>query len=388
MIPRLLENKIIDIITKEQKLILIYGPRQAGKTTLIKSLQTRLAALYPQSLYLNADIDEDRSYIDTTALTPLTQLLSKTNLLLVDEAQQLKNPGLTLKIIHDHLSHVHVIATGSSSFELRNKLSDALTGRYLDFTLYPLALKELAATLDSSDNPIIAKSKIDQLIPNLLIYGLYPEIALEPHPPMKQTKLRKLVESYLFRDILTFQKVRNSATIYNLTCALAYQIGSEVSEHELGNRIGIDRKTVRHYIDLLEQTFIIVRSSAFSSNQRREIGRNYKVYFVDLGLRNSLINDFNPAHIRADIGHLWENFVIVERIKQAVNRGEYLNPFFWRTYNGAEIDLIEKRANGKLAAFECKYRPHTLSRGTRTFIAQYKTPVTAINKDNYYDFIL
>jgi len=269
---------------------------------------------------------------------------------------------------------IKVIATGSSSFELKNKLSDPLTGRYLDFILYPLSIEEVKSKI----------YKIDQIV----LYGLYPEVFLIKKNQEKILFLNKIIESYLFKDILSFQKIRYSQAIKDLLAALAYQIGSEVNENELANRLKIDRKTVVSYLDILEKSFIIKKLYPYSRNPRREIGRRYKIYFIDLGIRNALIGDFNDLNIRKDSGALFENFVVVEKLKFHENRQWLADLYFWRSYGGGEIDLIEKsKTSGELMAFEIKYQSERLSRGAKEFLKEYKIPVKIINTNNYYDFI-
>lgn len=387
MIPRLIEPNILKTLKDLQKVILIFGPRQAGKTTLVKSIQTKLEKRKAAVLYLNCDLEEDRNIINTTAITPLKKLFASKNVLLIDEAQHLDNPGLTLKIIYDNFPKLKTIATGSSSFQLKNSVSDALTGRYIDFTLYPLSFSEIASFYNFSKNQVVRKQQADYVLPSLLLYGLYPEIYLEIKPVNKQLLLTKITESYLFKDILMFQKIRRSQAIVNLAKALAYQVGSEISENELANRLKIDRKTVASYLDILEQAFVIVRVFPFSKNPRREIGKNYKVFFLDNGIRNSLIGDFHPLAIRADMGELWENFIITERLKLAANKGKTIQYHFWRTFAGAEIDWLERKPGGKLQAFECKYSKAKLSRSAHAFSRKYKTKVHLINKETYLSYI-
>ena len=323
MIPRLLEKYIAEKL-KMKKIILILGARQVGKTTLVNVIESKF---YGQKkvLYLNCDLEEDKKIINTTSLVELNKLNKNIDLLIIDEAQRLDNPGLTLKIIYDNFT-TDIVATGSSSFELKNKLSDSLTGRYLDFILYPFSFKEV-----QSDIAHIEKT---------IIYGFYPEVFLMKKNEDKIVFLNKIIESYLFKDILSFQKVRNSQALKDLLTAVAYQIGSEVNENELASRLKIDRKTVISYLEILEKSFIIKRLYPYSNNPRREIGRRYKIYFIDLGIRNALIGDFNDFNIRKDSGVMWENFIVIEKIKSLENRGELKDIFFWRSYNGAEIYFI------------------------------------------------
>lgn len=387
MIPRLLEKVIHSQLISSSKIIIVLGARQVGKTTLMKSIKQKLETDKKQILYLNCDIEEERLSLDSTSKISLEQLILNKDYLFIDEAQRLSNPGLTLKIIHDNFPKVKVFVTGSSSFELKNKLSDPLTGRYFDYYLYPLSLAEILEAQNSQTYSPVIKNQANALLEKVLLYGFYPEVFAANTQSEKQTFLSKITESYLFRDILSFEKIRNSAAIKNLTSALAYQIVSEINENELATRIKIDRKTVLSYLDILEKTFVIKKVYPYSKNPRREIGRNYKVYFIDLGLRNALIGDFNSLDIRLDQGAIWENFLFIERIKYYANKDQILNFHFWRSYSGAEIDYLEKPLNKNPQAFEFKLNKTNLSRGAYAFSLKYKIPVKIINRDNYFDFI-
>ncbi len=388
MIPRLIETGIIHNLLTDDKALVMLGARQVGKTTLLRDLEKKLSTKEKRVLYLNCDLDEQKAVINTTSQTILEQLLRNVDILFIDEAQRLDNAGLTLKIIHDNFPRVKILATGSSSFELKNKMSEPMTGRFLDFTLYPLSLVEIIKAQNTKVNRELQKQQANALLPLTMTYGLYPGIYEESDPTKKQIALSKLVESYLFKDILMFQKIRNSQAIKDLAKAIAYQIGSEVNENELANRLKIDRKTVVSYLDILEKAFVIIKVFPYSKNPRREIGKNYKVYFMDIGIRNALIGDFNSPDLRSDLGSLWENFLYIERLKAYANANQPLFEYkFWRSYSGAEVDYIEKPLNGDMKAFEFKYSSATLSRGTHSFTNTYNIPVSLINKENYFDFI-
>ena len=370
------------------KAIILLGARQVGKTTLLRALEARIARTGKSIRYLNCDLEEERQAINTTSRTLLDRLVAGKDALLVDEVQRLDNPGLTLKILVDLYPELIVLVTGSSSFELRNRMSDALTGRYIDFRLYPFSLDEVLQASGVLDDLALRKPTADAQLSEILRYGLYPEIYLEANPSTKQLLLSKLVESYLFKDILAFQRVRYSQTIIDLARALAYQIGNEVNENELANRLKIDRKTVVKYIDILEQSFVVLRLPPFSHNPRREIGRQSKIYFLDLGIRNALIGDFNDLSLRPDRGALWENFLIIERLKTFLNQGMSVQSRFWRTYSGAEVDYIEESGAGKIQAYEFKFASSTATRGAESFTKSYAVDVQLINQDNYLPFIL
>lgn len=373
MIPRLIEKLVLERLKDSNKIVIVLGARQVGKTTLLESLKLKFKESGKTVLYLNCDTEEDLLLLNTSSLIKINKLVSNIDYLLIDEAQRLENPGLTLKIIHDNFEKIKIIATGSSSFELKNRLSDALTGRYLDFTLHPLSLEETP----------------ESFLEELLVFGSYPEIYLAKKKEERILYLRKILESYLFRDILSFQKVRNAQAIKDLTQAISYQISSEVNENELASRLKIDRKTVVSYLDILEQSFVIKRLFPYSRNPRREIGKKFKIYFIDLGIRNALIGDFNPTNLRQDFGALWENYLIIERMKFHVNRGEIADYNFWRSYSGAEVDLLERKLpEGKVLGYEIKLGQKGASKGAKLFSVQYKIPLKVINKENYLEFIV
>ena len=391
MIQRLLEKHVIADLLKESKTIIVLGARQVGKTTLIKDIQGKITNADTKVLYLNCDVEEERDSINTTSLAVLGQLLRNVDMLFIDEAQRLADPVLTAKIIHDNFPNIRVLATGSSSLDLQNKISDAMTGRIFEFKLFPLSFTEiLAAGRESgiSENSQLQKQGADALLPSVLTYGLYPEVYTEGDPVRKQRALVSITKNYLFKDVLTYQGVKNSQAIQDLARALAYQIGSEVNENELSNRLGIDNKTVARYIEILEKAFVLIRITSYSKNLRREIGGKYKVYFLDLGIRNALIGDFNAPNLRSDLGAMWENFLILERIKSFANKNQELVHYnFWRSYDGAEVDYVEKSYTDALRAYELKYQGNTLSKGAYSFTNAYQTNVQLVNMDNYLDFL-
>lgn len=377
MIPRFVQQNIISASKDVKKAILLLGPRQAGKTVVLKSLQTYFETQGKKTVYFNCDLAEDLDKIDTTAITLITRATTGIDYMLIDEAQRMQNPGLTIKIIHDNIPNIQVIATGSSSFELKNKLSDALTGRYVDFYLYPLSIREIISFTKPAKGQLLAG--------DLMLYGAYPEVYLQNQPDARRLMLSNITESYLFKDILSFSRIRNYKALQDLTRALAYQIGQEMNENELATRIKIDRKTLLSYLEILEQSFVIYRLYPYSQNPRREIGRKYKVYFVDLGIRNSLTGDFNPLNVRSDLGALWENFLVIERTKNEHLLSIAPQTYFWRSYNGSEVDWVE--AEGKAtSAWAFKYGPNsTVSHGGRVFTKNYQLPVKLVHSQNFLD---
>ncbi len=388
MIPRFIEHIVNQRLESLHKAVILLGARQVGKTTLLRSIQARHAREGKVVRYLNCDLEEERQAVNTTSGMLLDRLVSGYDTLFIDEAQRLDNPGLTLKILVDRYPKLHILVTGSSSFNLRGRATEALTGRYVDALLYPFSLGEVLDASEVGADPALRKPAADALLSDVLRYGLYPEIYLEANPGTKQVLLEKLVESYLFKDILAHQNIRYSQVIVDLARALAYQIGSEVNENELAKRLKIDRKTVLGYVDILEKSFVVKRLPAFSRNSRREIGRQSKLYFLDLGIRNALIGDFNDLALRPDRGALWENFVIIERTKAFLNQGRSIQGRFWRTYSGAEVDYIEEAGADTLRAFEIKSGSQVLSRGAVSFQNTYGQEVQLINRDTYLDFIL
>lgn len=386
MISRTIEEIIFQRLTTLHKAIILLGARQVGKTTLLLKLQKRLVEQGKKVRFLNCDLEEERQAINTTSRTMLDRLVTGTDAIFIDEIQRLNSPGLTLKILVDLYPQLMILATGSSSYELRNQLNDALTGRYLDFILHPLALSEIIESSTTGQDPVLAFSTANVLLPDVLRYGFYPEIYLEPNPATKQMLLDKIVESYLFKDILAFHRIKYSQTIVDLARALAYQIGSEVNENELSRRLKIDRKTILSYIEILEKAFVVKRLYPFSRNPRREIGKQSKIYFLDLGIRNALIGDFNELEVRKDQGSIWENFLIVERWKLYANLGKSIQSRFWRAYSRAEVDYIEESNLEDLKAYEFKLKA-IKARSGNTFTNEYGVDVKVINKDNYFDFI-
>jgi predicted AAA+ superfamily ATPase len=387
MIPRLIEDYVYARMMRLHKAIILLGARQVGKTTLLQALQKRLESQGEAVRYLNCDLEEERQAVNTSSRLLLDRLTAGKNAIFIDEIQRLENPGLTLKILVDLYPKLKILVTGSSSFELRNRMSEALTGRYIDFLLYPISLLEVLAYAGVGQDLALQKPGADVLLADILCYGLYPEVYLEANPAIKQTLLAKLVESYLFKDILAFQRVRYSQGIVDLARALAYQIGNEVNENELAKRLKMDRKTIVNYIDILEKSFVLTRLPPFSRNPRREIGKQSKIYFLDLGIRNALIGDFNDLSLRPDRGAVWENFLIIERYKFYLNQGLGVQGRFWRTYGGAEVDYIEENPAGQIRAYEFKFGSSDLGRGAESFTRAYKTEVQLINQENYLDFI-
>jgi predicted AAA+ superfamily ATPase len=330
MFQRLLAPRLDSQLFRGRAIVL-YGARRVGKTTLAKQLLEKHAG--KRTLYLNCDLLSVRRGLGVEETTALQAFLGDQDLVVLDEAQQIENIGRILKLLVDELPAMQVVATGSSSFDLVNRAEAPLTGRMLRFELYPLALQELAGNQ--------GYSAVDPRLELLLRFGSYPAIVDLPETEARMA-LDELVSNYLYRDALAFVGVRRSTVLVKLLELLARQIGQEVSYTELSQALGIDRRTVVTYVDLLEQCFIIFRLGAFSRNLRKEVAKSIKIYFVDLGVRNSLIQNFAPISVRNDIGALWENFCVVERLKLLRYRQRFANQYFWRTYDQQEIDYLEE----------------------------------------------
>lgn len=340
-IKRDLEKLIYQSLNKG-KVILLYGPRRAGKTTLIKHLFTDQKIKH---LYLNCRETRIQEQIIPDSLK-LKTILGNYQNIIFDEAQYLNNPGEVLSILIDTFPKLNIIASGSSSFELSGKVSEPATGRNLPYYLFPLSYHEIAKHFPATDISFIKDE--------VLRFGSYPEIFHYAQGEEKAHYLQILTDDYLYKDILEFDRVKQSKKLRELLIALSLQVGNEVSYSELATILSVDRKTIEYFIDLLEKTYVIFRLYGFSRNLRSEINRKIKIYFYDLGVRNALINNFNPLNLRGDIGPLFENYFISEKIKQNCNKLYKSNFYFWRTYSQKEIDLIEEKG-GKLLGYECKY---------------------------------
>lgn len=373
-----IKRKLQEVIKKylfKNKAILLFGPRQTGKTTLIKEL---LKANYQESLFLNGDDYDIRELLEKPNATKLKPIIGNAKILIIDEAQQIQDVGMVLKIIYDNFKDVQLIATGSSSFEIANSVNEPLTGRKLEFNLYPISFDEMCKHHGYLEEK--------RLINHRLIYGYYPDIVCNPN--MAEKFIKELASSYLYKDILRLGGISKPALLENILKALALQLGSEVRYNELSQTLGSDKNTIEKYIDILEKNFIIFKLSGYNKNVRNEIKKGKKFYFYDNGIRNAIINDFNPSPTRQDIGALWENFVISERKKYLNNRDIDRKMFFWRTTQQQEIDLIEE--NGEiLHAYEIKYNPKKTAILSKTFIKAYpKHTYDIINPNNLNGFIM
>jgi len=358
------------------KVIVLYGPRQVGKTTLVKTIQSSTAR---RSRLINTDELAYREALASQNRQILDEVLADAELLIIDEAQRVPDIGINLKILIDNHPDVTIVATGSASFELANRINEPLTGRKITFHLYPLSYPELSRSF----GPFEARSMLEQW----LVWGSYPEIVTCP-PHLRARLLGELVGSYLFRDLLELEGVRRADKLVDLLRLLAFQIGQEVSLAELATSLGINRQTVERYLDLLEKVFVIYRVGGFSRNLRKEVTKNSRYYFFDNGVRNSLIQNLNPLAQRDDIGRLWENFLMNERWKTHAYADRAVNRYFWRTYDQKEIDLIEEEG-GQLRGFEFKWKPRSLSRATQNlFLSTYpNAALKVISQENFVEFL-
>lgn len=377
IIPRSLNSQITQFLLPG-KVVVLYGPRQVGKTTLVEGI---LKHTELRSRFINAEIFSNREVLSSESVHRLKSLLGDAELLVIDEAQKIPNIGINLKLLVDTFPYIRVIATGSASFDLANKLSEPLTGRKFTFTLYPVSYRELCGTMPESE----VRAELERW----LVWGGYPAIVTTDDVVLRETMMNELVSSYLYQDILELDGIRHSAKIIDLLRMVAYQIGQEVSIAEISTGLAMDRKTVVRYLELLEKSFVIYRVGGFSRNLRKEIIKNSRYYFYDNGVRNSLIQNFNPLRFRNDVGMLWENFLMTERRKANQAAHRFVNDYFWRTYDQKEIDLIEE-FGGILHGYEFKWGAGSIKKATqREFSETYPdSELKVINQENFESFIL
>lgn len=378
MIARDVFNLINNTLFKDN-VILLFGTRRVGKTTLLKEIVKYHESMGKKCVYMDCEHAASRQKLDTTNDQSLRLLTEGIDILAIDEAQNIETIGKTLKIIHDTFPKVQVIATGSSSFDLANKTGEPLVGRMRQFLLYPFSVKEIW----NQDGFLKVTANID----NFLRFGLYPRVY-----PMGEKdaidELETLVGGYLYKDLLTFDGIRNSEQILSLLQCLALQLGSEVSYYELSNSLQICTNTIKKYIDLLEKCYVIFKIPALSRNMRNEIAgnRTRKIYFYDVGIRNALLSSYQPINMRPDAGGIWENFCIVELKKKAQRERRHTRYYFWRTVSGSEIDLIEEE-NGEFNVYEFKLSPSKKAKLPKGFAEHYNVKsFNVINKENWYKY--
>ncbi len=374
MITRELEQMIQPCLFKN-KAILIYGARQVGKTTLVHSLVRKHKN---QTLFLNGDDADVRDILTHVSSTKLKPVIGQHKIVVLDEAQRIPETGLALKIIHDNFPGIQLIATGSSAFELANKIKEPLTGRKLEFTLFPVSFNEMVQY-----HGFLTEKR---LIEHRMVYGSYPDIIL--NSGMENKLLRSLASSYLYKDLLMLEHIQKPVLLEKILKALALQIGNEVSYNELAKLVDSDRGTVKKYIDLLEKAFIIFRLHGLNKNVRNEIKKGKKIYFYDNGIRNAIIGNFLPLNSRTDVGALWENFIISERLKYNHNKDVDFKSYFWRTTQQQEIDYIEE-TDAELSAFEFKWNPNKKGHLSKTFSKAYPVKnFDTISPENIETFLM
>ncbi|MBQ8969351.1 MAG: ATP-binding protein [Bacteroidaceae bacterium] len=374
MIIRKLQTKIEQKFFRG-KAIVVVGARQVGKTTLFNEV---LRGRTEKVLRLNLDEADARELLTNPTMAELRQLVADNQIIMVDEAQRVVDIGLTLKRIQDNFPHVQLLVTGSSALDMRARINEPMTGRKWEYMLFPIATSEILL----SSGILSVKQTLD----NRLIFGSYPDI-LNYQTEVRET-LTNLTGSYLYKDLLEIEGIRKPALLEKLLVALALQIGSEVSYNELAQTVGSDSKTVEKYIDLLEKCFIIFRLPAFSRNLRNELKKSRKVYFYDNGIRNAILQNFTPLALRGDVGALWENFFISERLKANHYAGRYAKSYFWRTKSQQEIDYIEE-SDGQFCAFELKWNPHKANTSIpATFTKTYPVAeAVVVTPENYLQYM-
>ncbi len=372
-IPRFYD---IEKLLRPQKVLVIYGPRRVGKTTLLQSYLKNTLLKYKLD---TGDNIRTQQILGSQDFSQILEYAQGYELIAIDEAQQIPNIDMGLKIIVDQIPKISIIATGSSSFDLSRQIGEPLTGRKNTVTLFPISQLELSGIHNKHE----LKEKLDEF----LIFGSYPEVLTAK---LKQEKIRiieEIVNSYLLKDVLSLENVKGSKVLLDLLKLLAFQLGNEVSLNELSLQLGIDVKTVARYLDLLEKSFVIVSLGGYSRNLRSEVTSKNKYFFLDNGIRNGIIAQFNGLDMRDDVGKLWENFIVVERLKKRAYKEIYSNSYFWRTYSQQEIDLVEDR-DGKLFGYECKWSSRKKITAPEEWIASYpQASFMVLTPQNYLDFI-
>ena len=374
MIKRSIEN-IIKSQLHDGRAIIVMGARQVGKTTLLSQL---FAGNGNDVLWMSGDEPDVRGAFEDITSTRLRAIIGNHSVVVIDEAQRIENIGIKLKLITDQVPEVQLLATGSSSFDLANKINEPLTGRKWEYTLFPLSFTELV-----NDTSLLEEKR---MVPHRMVFGNYPDVVT--HPGHEVAILRELTQSYLYKDILEFDRIHKPEKLTKLLQALAYQVGAEVSYNELSQLCGLDAKTVANYISILEQAYIIFRLGSYSRNLRNELKNSRKIYFYDNGIRNALIGNFSQVENRTDAGALFENYAIAERMKRKEYMMDYASSWFWRNANKQEIDYIEEK-DGKLQAYELKWNPKRKASVPLSFRNGYPdADFTVIHRDNIEDLLL
>ena len=367
----------LEELIKPNKVLVIYGPRRVGKTTLLNEFLSGTRLKYKLDSGDNIRIQE---LLGSQDFNRILEYASGYELIVIDEAQQIPNIGMGLKIVVDQIPGIMVIATGSSSFDLAGAVGEPLTGRKVPLTLYPISHLELLEMYNRYE----LKERLD----GFLIFGSYPEVVTSKSTKEKIAILEEIVNSYLLKDILTLERVKGSKVLLDLLKLIAFQVGSTVSLNELATQVKLDVKTVGRYLDIFEKAFVLKRIGGFSRNLRKEIVSKAKYYFLDNGIRNAVISQFNPLSSRNDTGILWENFMVTERLKKCAYKSIYGSFYFWRTYDGHEINLVEER-EGKLFGYEFTWSGSKKWKIPKDWLNTYKNAEhMMINKENYMDYVL
>lgn len=375
LIPRFIQSDIVKKL-QPQKAVIVYGPRQVGKTTLINQILQEIKEDY---LFVSGEDRAVAEWLSSGSIEKLRNYLGAKKLLVVDEAQKIPEIGLNFKLMIDHIPGVKILATGSSSFELASRIGEPLVGRKWQFFLYPIAQLELSS--------LESLHETESRLESRLIYGSYPDVVKSDGVSEKREILNAIVDQYLYKDLLAFDEIRKSQKIIDILKLIAFQIGKEVSLQEVARQTHINGRTVEKYLDLLEKSFVIKHVRGFSRNLRKEVSKNARYYFYDNGVRNAIINNMNDLKTRNDAGALWENYLFMERMKKQEYHKIYANNYFWRTYDQKEIDLIEEH-DGKLYGYEFKWSSEKQSRPPHAWFAMYKeAEYQVIHKDNYLEFI-
>ena len=373
MVERTLEE-IVKNKLNTGKAIVLLGARQVGKTTLLKKLFGNSVDV----LWLNGDEIDVQALFSSISATRLRTIFGNKKTIVIDEAQRIADIGLRMKLITDQIPDVQLVVSGSSAFELANKINEPLTGRKWEYKMYPISFGEMV-----KHHGLLEEKR---MLPHRMVYGYYPDVI--NNSGKEKEILKQLSDSYLYKDVLLLEQIKKPDGLLKLLQGLAFQVGSQVSYNELSQLCGLDSKTVEKYIVLLEQTFIVFRLGSFSRNLRSELKRSRKIYFYDNGIRNALIANFNQVELRQDVGALWENFVISERMKTLHYKQKWVNSWYWRTKEQKEIDCIEEQ-NGQLTAYEFKWNPKAKTKIPKLFLETYKaSQFQIIHRENIEDFLL
>jgi len=373
--PRTQQDNMERLLTPG-KVIVLYGARQVGKTTLVKKI---IEGVDEPCMYVTGEDIVVRDYLGSLSIEKLRDFVGTKRLLVVDEAQHIPRVGLNLKMLVDAVPDLRILATGSSSLQLAKDTGEPLAGRKYTLRLFPLSQAEISTLEPRHETAARLESR--------LIFGSYPEVVTSQDNELRTRYLRELVNSYLLKDILELEGIRHSDKLLRLLQLLAHQVGSEVSAAELGKVLGMSKNTVARYLDLLGKAFVLHPLGGFSRNLRKEIIRNSRYYFLDNGIRNALVNNFSPLALRDDVGKLWENYVLMERLKKHETKGPPVNVHFWRTYDRQELDLVEE-SGGRLSGFEFKWSRRRVRAPSAWTSAYPEASFDIVNRENYLDFIL